>query len=620
METKANKYNKPLLVLSIISLFILLFSFSFFGIVTNLFLCFYLFFDIKEKDDEKKDFFQLLFLIVILCFICYRFYEKWHDSALIESLFSLFGISSDIVVLVIGIILCFFSSFSLHQGLKKAINKLEKYWKEEIYTNGEKDKKDLFAMIVCIVSAFGAIALCSKSSFIYPFNDWNDANCFFTVGKSMMNGVVPYRDLLEQKGPLLYLLHGFSWLISHNTFLGVYFLESICASFFLYYSYKTISLYCGKKTVFLIPILSAICYSSLPFKDGDSAEELSLPFLAVSIYIIMKSLKEKDGRFSRKDAIIIGIMSGCVFWIKFSLIGMYFGWFLAYVIFSIQNRQYKEIGETVVYIALGVFISTLPFIVYFGINRSLLDWYEVYIYDNLFLYSEENSSVISNLWFGLMQVIEKNTTVYNLCLAGFLFCFCNKNKKSFICIVLMFLFEFVLIFAGGRHYRYYSMVLDAFSSIGLICMFILFVKDLSVRSIEILNNKVSVGVLTVICLLLSFYYTPNRYLFNVKKEELPQYHFAEIMNQKENPTLLNYMFLDGGFYTAAGIIPNCKAFCKLNINLQEMYDLQEKYLKEGLCDFVVSKHEVESDKYVLLEKETFPYNETTQTFYLYGLK
>ena len=95
---------------------------------------------------------------------------------------------------------------------------------------------------------------------------------------------------------------------------------------------------------------------------------------------------------------------------------------------------------------------------------------------------------------------------------------------------------------------------------------------------------------------------------------------AEIINKKENPTLLNYMFLDGGFYTAANIVPNCRAFCKLNVEIQELIDLQEQYLNEGLCDFVVSKQKIDSEKYVLLEETTFPYNDTTQTFYLYGLK
>ncbi len=60
-------------------------------------------------------------------------------------------------------------------------------------------------------------------------------------------------------------------------------------------------------------------------------------------------------------------------------------------------------------------------------------------------------------------------------------------------------------------------------------------------------------------------------------------------SQKENPTLLNYGFLDGGFYTAADIVPTCKYFCILNIPLKEMQEVQDECLSSGAVDFVVTR-------------------------------
>ena len=74
-----------------------------------------------------------------------------------------------------------------------------------------------------------AITICSASSPLYPLNDWVDANCFFTVGKSMLFGKVPYRDLYEQKGPLLYALYALAYPISHRSFLGVWLFEIAAA-------------------------------------------------------------------------------------------------------------------------------------------------------------------------------------------------------------------------------------------------------------------------------------------------------------------------------------------------------------------------------------------------------
>ena len=61
-------------------------------------------------------------------------------------------------------------------------------------------KPKVLLILFCFCLSFVILSLTSKCSFLYPFNDWVDANAFFTVGKSMMRGIVPYKDLFEQKG------------------------------------------------------------------------------------------------------------------------------------------------------------------------------------------------------------------------------------------------------------------------------------------------------------------------------------------------------------------------------------------------------------------------------------
>ena len=75
-----------------------------------------------------------------------------------------------------------------------------------------KKKKIIFCLI--IASLF--LCMNTKSSPLYKLNDWYDAQCFFTMGKSMMNGLVPYLDLFEQKGPLLFFIYGIASIISNT--------------------------------------------------------------------------------------------------------------------------------------------------------------------------------------------------------------------------------------------------------------------------------------------------------------------------------------------------------------------------------------------------------------------
>ena len=91
------------------------------------------------------------------------------------------------------------------------------------------------------------LALCSKSSPLYAFNDWMDANIFFTMGRSMLGGRVLYRDVFDHKGPVLYLLYGLAGLVGGTDFRGVLVLEIIAMTWFLYTGLRTAELLAGRR-------------------------------------------------------------------------------------------------------------------------------------------------------------------------------------------------------------------------------------------------------------------------------------------------------------------------------------------------------------------------------------
>ena len=58
-------------------------------------------------------------------------------------------------------------------------------------------------------------------------NDWVDADCIFTVAKSLKNGLVLYKDIFDHKGPIIYFIFYVSALISENSFIGLWLWEII---------------------------------------------------------------------------------------------------------------------------------------------------------------------------------------------------------------------------------------------------------------------------------------------------------------------------------------------------------------------------------------------------------
>ena len=90
------------------------------------------------------------------------------------------------------------------------------------------------------------------------------------------------------------------------------------------------------------------------------------------------------------------------------------------------------------------------------------------------------------------------------------------------------------------------------------------------------------------CITMVLYGSNSYFLLQTSKYELPQVQFANIINQKENPSVLNYGCLDTGIYTIAGVEPPTKFFCLLNLeNYDEMYDTQQNMVENQEVDFLV---------------------------------
>ena len=138
--------------------------------------------------------------------------------------------------------------------------------------------------LFCLSAATLILAVTSACSPFYAFNDWVDANSFMTMGKGMVHGLVPYRDLFEQKGPLLYLIHGLAYLIDHTGFFGVFVFEAANWSVVLYFTLKIARLFVRSEyAAFIALAFTGLTLSSTHFETGDSAEEFCFAFILVAL-------------------------------------------------------------------------------------------------------------------------------------------------------------------------------------------------------------------------------------------------------------------------------------------------------------------------------------------------
>lgn len=137
----------------------------------------------------------------------------------------------------------------------------------------------------------------------------------------------------------------------------------------------------------------------------------------------------------------------------------------------------------------------------------------------------------------------------------------------------------------GKSYDYYALPLAVFVPFGVLLALKPF-ENLRLRPtvVGVLSAALLIGALAV-----DVQFSQSTELLLKSRDEMPQYRFAKTINQVEEATLLNYGFLDGGFYYAADIVPENRFFCLLNIPLAEMIEEQRTWVENGMTDFVITQ-------------------------------
>lgn len=478
---------------------------------------------------------------------------------------------------------------------------------------------------VCGIS-FLLMLLLTRSSFLYPYNNWDDSNSYFSMGKSMFHGILIYRDIFDQKGPYLYFLYGLCSLVSGTTFRGVFLMEILLGAADLLLIGRILKLFCRPQTAaFLSPILLACMCASKSFYWGGCAEEICLPFLLFPLYVLLRTLQHsRRAEFSPRDVFLSGLCCGFVFCVKFTLMGFFLGFALSVIL---TCRSFREFARLAGWFLLGTLLPFVPWVIYFGITGGLDDWYRVYIYTNVFLYSDfganshgaSASQKIYDLAKLLYWLILDNLQYFIFVIAGLLWMLLRKGASfaGRIAPTLMFALTFLFIYIGGAHLPYYAFPLTAFAVTGMAGAGVL-LDRIAARVVlqkgipadgarKAGSSRRTAGNITLVTagILLSLvisYAVILRCSWNMDylgtpKDQIFLTSFTEDINKdraagivdKDHTTLLNIGCLDSGLYTTTGIYPTCYWFQTQTLPGGEVDREQLSYILEGRTDYIVAR-------------------------------
>ncbi len=463
------------------------------------------------------------------------------------------------------------------------------------------------------------LLVCSKNSPLYPMNDWVDVNCFFTVGRGIRHGLVPYLDLYEQKGPLLYAVYALAAWISETSFIGVFIVETACFAMFLYFSGRTAEMLSGTPAAFAwaaaglgigVPLSPA-------FSHGGSAEELFLPVFALAMFTVLKRMKERKPLTARQ-ACGLGACGGAALWTKYTFCGLFAGLALAVIVWYIADYRGKNLWKAVLQAALGAGIVTAAVVIRYAAAGALPAMWQAYFTDNLTRYTQNIRS--GNYDLPLPNLLN-NLSWFIPAAAGMLWLLCTAGKRwrEAAACVLSAAGLFLFTYASGRRYPYYAIVMAVFGAPGFAALFSVIPER--VREKRVFRRAAAGFAALAICLgpPAATRWSGNVYLLGKEKSELPQYRFAETIRAAEDPSLLNYGFLDGGFYFAAESLPVTRWFCTLNNDLPEMKQALQDAVAGAETEFIITRQQKlkNAGRYELADKAEMVFEGRVWTYYLY---
>lgn len=480
------------------------------------------------------------------------------------------------------------------------------------------------AAVLCLLMAAVLLGLCSRCSPLYPINDWVDANIFFTTGKSMLAGRVLYRDVFDHKGPLLYFLYGLGSLLDRRGFGGVFVLEVLAFAAYLYIGWRTVRLFVPDAGPLWMALPAAAVVTCRAFVWGGGAEEICLPLLAAAEYrtLAFACTPAAQRRPMPGHTVVgMGMLAGCVLWIKFNILGFFIGSMVFLAAVYAARGWWRTLGKSCMQYLGGMAVATVPWLLYFAVNGALQDCWQVYFYDNLFLYTARGTAASGSLLQHMLQrgwwgCYDSPLLALFLAagIAAVLVYAYRRQVPALAGAVLLPLAGQMLALAPGDGYLvYYFLPCAVWVPLGAMPP-----VWAAQRHLPAARRSAACAVTVAAALILGVFFCRGASFRLVPRAETPQYRFAAQM--EPGAALLNYGTLDGGFYTAAGVLPPCRYFCVTNMPLPEQQQEQDALLRAGGVRYVATLVQNLTEwfpAYTGIDSCTCDNGDGTYTWYLY---
>ncbi|MGB4613282.1 MAG: hypothetical protein WBH68_03105 [Erysipelotrichaceae bacterium] len=317
-------------------------------------------------------------------------------------------------------------------------------------TKNRISRENIFIFLFLFILAW-LFLLQSPLSIIGDGETGIDSSVFKTVALYMQSGFMPYKDVFDHKGPLIYIINYIGNII--NYFNGVWYIELLFLTVTFTSIYKIAHIFTSSFNSILTVLLSSTPLF-LFLEGGNFTEEYAMTFISVSLFIFIDYFQ--NNVINKKRLIICGICFASVLMLRPNMIALWIAFCLGVLFHCIKEKEYVKLGKFLLWFLFGMAIIIIPIVIWLLINNSFIQFWECYINFNL-TYSSSMSEM--NIIKKILQVFFAFARPPMIALAiGIIFYIVFKRKFIDVVYGFYFLIEILMVSMSGMRYGHYGMV------------------------------------------------------------------------------------------------------------------------------------------------------------------
>ena len=196
----------------------------------------------------------------------------------------------------------------------------------------------------------------------------DDSAIFQTVGMGWAQGYLPYVDLFENKGALIFFVDALGYMIRPRE--GIMLLQIPAMYVAMLLAWRALGIFLSGKFKVAAAIFMII-FCALYSLDGNRTEEWSMPFLMAATYFFLRGLREKNFFCTPLIGFVYGVGFGaCILLRTTNALSLCCCAFLS-AIFLLKDGNGKSLPKIFLTFCAGVAVSVMPFVIYFAAHDAL---------------------------------------------------------------------------------------------------------------------------------------------------------------------------------------------------------------------------------------------------------